>query len=287
MTFLRLCACQCVVYMFAFASGQWSHYWLAERVTLTKSCPEGAMPLGPWLVKEFIEGSPSKHTSAAAFVMVCSAPNFQNQSLICKTPVCILVSSLLILLLMVVFSLKAPTCLKTFNKNIRCLEQFHLETTQPRWRVYVYVPVCQWHTLEQAVERGVNAQTTSTKRAERVSLAPCPVHGVKVIPRTAFPSAWGGIAVGRRHHEVSAVDDLSAYQGPDTPRPSGTDLWVLLVSLRIRIRFGIGKLVLVGRSRPVWRGSSGHCHFPIDLQVSEWTFSFIDSSPRLHGYGRT
>ena len=103
--------------------------------------------------------------------------------------------------------------------------------------MYVYVPVRQRHALKQAVQRGVNAQTTRTERAERVRLAPRPVHGVEVVPRTAFPSAWGGIAVGRRHHEVSAVDDLGADQGPHTPRPGGTDPWVLLVALRIRIGF--------------------------------------------------
>lgn len=74
------------------------------------------------------------------------------------------------------------------------------------------IPVRQGHAVEQAGQSRINAQAAGAERTETVRLTPRPVHRVEVILKvtTAFPPARPRVAVGRRHHEVSAVDHLAA-----------------------------------------------------------------------------
>lgn len=65
-------------------------------------------------------------------------------------------------------------------------------------------PVCKGHALKQFGERGVDGEVRGARLAEVVGLTGLFVDSVEVV---AF--LRGVLAVGRRHHEVSAVDDLS------------------------------------------------------------------------------
>jgi len=75
-------------------------------------------------------------------------------------------------------------------------------------------PVGQGHAVEQAGQRGVDAQAPGAQRAVAVRLAPRPVHRVEVVSRgaAALPAARRGVAVRARHHEVPAVDHLAARE---------------------------------------------------------------------------
>ena len=76
-------------------------------------------------------------------------------------------------------------------------------------------PVGQGHALKQAGQSGVDAQAAGAQGPVAVGLTPRPVHRVEVVPQRlpAFPPPPLGVAVRRRHHEVSAVDDLDAVGG--------------------------------------------------------------------------
>lgn len=71
-------------------------------------------------------------------------------------------------------------------------------------------PVGQGHAVEQARQSRVDAEAPGAEGPEAVRLAPAPVHRVEVVLQRApaSPPARRQVAVGRRHHEVSAVDDL-------------------------------------------------------------------------------
>lgn len=108
-------------------------------------------------------------------------------------------------------------------------------------------PVGQGHAVEQAGQSGVDAQAPGAERPVPVRLAPRPVHRVEVVSvgASASPPARRGVAVGRRNHEVSAVDDLCAGEGagggrPGADRPSGLHL-----RLRVRVR-GVVELAASG-----------------------------------------
>lgn len=115
-------------------------------------------------------------------------------------------------------------------------------------------PVGQRHALKQPGERGVDAQAAGAQRPVPVRVAPRPVHRVKVISQetSALPPARRRVAVGRRHHEVSAVDDLRAGERPGgrsgTNRPGES---------RLRFRVGVRGVLEVappgGTSSPLAR----------------------------------
>lgn len=73
-------------------------------------------------------------------------------------------------------------------------------------------PVGQGHAVEQACQSWVNAEAPGAEGPVPVRLTPSSVHRVKVVLQKAPASSptKGQVIVGRRHHEVSAVDDLRA-----------------------------------------------------------------------------
>lgn len=96
--------------------------------------------------------------------------------------------------------------------------------------VRVDPPVGQRHAVEQARQSWVDAEAPGAEGPVPVRLAPGPVHRVEVVLQRgpASPPARRQVAVGRRHHEVSAVDDLRAGQratgGSGTGHPGGFSL---------------------------------------------------------------
>lgn len=92
---------------------------------------------------------------------------------------------------------------------------FRSGCTDLRWAHRGDPPVGQGHAVKQAGQSGVDAQAARAERPVPVRLAPRPVHRVEVVSKraAASPAASQRVAVGRRHHEVSAVDDLSPGQG--------------------------------------------------------------------------
>lgn len=113
---------------------------------------------------------------------------------------------------------------------------FRSSCTDLRWAHRGDPPVGQGHAVKQAGQSRVDAQAAGAERPVPVRLAPRPVHRVQVVSKraAASPAARLRVAVGRRHHEVSAVDDLSAGEGvrgrPGADTPSG-----LPVRLRVRV----------------------------------------------------
>lgn len=83
-------------------------------------------------------------------------------------------------------------------------------------------PVSQGHALKQAGQGGVDAQAAGAAGPVPVRVAARPVDGVEVVPQGAAapPPARRGVAVRRRHHEVSAVDHLAV--GESAGRGDGT-----------------------------------------------------------------
>lgn len=75
-------------------------------------------------------------------------------------------------------------------------------------------PVGQGHAVEQAGQSGVYAEAAGAERPVPVCLTPGPIHRVKIVSErpAALPPARCRVAVRRRHHEVSAVDDLGEGQ---------------------------------------------------------------------------
>lgn len=140
------------------------------------------------------------------------------------------------------------------------------------WAEWRDPPVGQGHAVEQAGQSGVDAQAPGAERPEPVRLAPRPVHRVEVVPEraAASPPARRRVAVGWRHHEVSAVDHLGAGQGvcggPGTGHPSGFPIR----TLRVRV----WRVLEPAPSSPsarhctLWSGSSW-------LSVKQWTFSSL------------
>lgn len=122
--------------------------------------------------------------------------------------------------------------------------------------VRVDPPVGQRHAVEQARQSRVDAEAPGAPGPVAVRLAPGPVHRVEVVLQraSASPAARRQVAVGRRHHEVPAVDDLRAGQGdPGTDDPGG-----LAVQLGVRVR-EIVEVVPSGGRAP---GFTRHCDAP-------------------------
>lgn len=65
------------------------------------------------------------------------------------------------------------------------------------------LPVGQSHALEEFGQRGVYGEVTRAGFAEVVRLTGLFVYSVEVVALLRWV-----LAVGRRHHEVTAVDDL-------------------------------------------------------------------------------
>lgn len=103
--------------------------------------------------------------------------------------------------------------------------------------VRVDAPVGQRHAVEQAGEGRVDAEAPGAEGPVPVRLAPASVHRVEVVLEraAASPPARRQVAVGRRHHEVSAVDDLRAGQRA-TGRPGTGDPDGFRVRLGVRVR---------------------------------------------------
>lgn len=131
-------------------------------------------------------------------------------------------------------------------------------------------PVGQRHAVEQAGEGRVDAEAPGAQGPEAVGLAPAPVHRVEVVlERAAAPApARRQVAVGRRHHEVSAVDDLRAGQraagGPGPGDPGG-------FSVRLGVR--VGEVLEVapsgGRASAVARHCVGTTERPSELSPQQ------------------
>lgn len=122
--------------------------------------------------------------------------------------------------------------------------------------VRVGAPVGQGHAVEQACQSWVDAEAPGAEGPVPVRLAPAPVHRVEVVLQRgpASPPARRQVAVGRRHHEVSAVDDLRAGQraagGSGTGDPAGFS-----VRLGVRVREVLQVVPSGGRAS----ASTRHC----------------------------
>lgn len=121
--------------------------------------------------------------------------------------------------------------------------------------VRVDPPVGQRHAVEQACQSRVDAEAPGAEGPVPVRLAPGAVHRVEVVLQRAPASpARRQVAVGRRHHEVSAVDDLRASQraagGSGTGDPGGFS-----VRLGVRVR----KVLQVVPSRGRASAFTRHC----------------------------
>lgn len=137
------------------------------------------------------------------------------------------------------------------------------------------LPVGQGHAVEQTGQSRVNAQAPGAERAVPVRLAPRPVHCVEVISErtAALPPARRRVAVRRRHHKVSAVDDLGAGEGvgglPGTGHSCG-----------LRLPVGVRRVLQLVPSGWTYSPLARHCGaFHSGLSVKQWTFSSTDTSP--------
>lgn len=117
-------------------------------------------------------------------------------------------------------------------------------------------PVGQGHAVEQAGQSRVNAEAPGAEGPVAVRLAPSSVHRVEVVLQKApaSPPTKRQIAVGRRHHEVSAVDDLRAGQraagGSGTGDPGG---------FSVRFGVGVGEVLQVVSSGGRASAFTRHC----------------------------
>lgn len=161
----------------------------------------------------------------------------------------------------------------------------HLQSLQLWSRLYGIInvdpPVGQGHALEEPGESGVYAQACGAERAVAVRLAPPSVHRIKVIPLGASVSPHSRVTVGRRHHEVPAVDHLCARQ-EDGRRPL-TEGFPCRSSVLVRVWRIQGVNLSFAHHRVFPRIKIRQLHSQAISPLVSWDDSTLERTPQLWG----